>query len=221
MNSRKYYTINLTIVAAALFWLSITWAAQDTHDWLIIPGERVGPITRTTSDTMLTEIFGAQNTEPAEVNLGEGFKAPGTVIYPSDAAKKLEVIWTDASRTIPKEIRLTGNSSDWRTEEGITLGTTLKELERLNGFPFRLAGFAFDYGGTITDCGLGRLIMLGCNEANSRIHERKLALRLTPNIELRGNNEYRQVVGDRVFSSGHPAMQKLNPMVYQLILHFN
>ena len=64
MSSRKYFTIYLSIVVAALFWLSITWAAQDTHDWLIIPGERLGPITRTTSETMLTAIFGAQNTEP-------------------------------------------------------------------------------------------------------------------------------------------------------------
>ena len=64
MSLRKYYTLNLSIVVAALFWLSITWAAQDTPDWLIVPGERVGPITGTTSDTMLTEIFGAQNTEP-------------------------------------------------------------------------------------------------------------------------------------------------------------
>jgi hypothetical protein len=37
----------------------------------------------------------------------------------------------------------------WRTTYGITQGTTLLELERINRKPFRLAGFDFDYSGTV------------------------------------------------------------------------
>jgi hypothetical protein len=43
-------------------------------------------------------------------------------------------------------------------------------------------------------------------------------MRLRPDASAIGAPEYRQVVGDRVFSSGHPAMQALNPRVYQIIV---
>jgi hypothetical protein len=121
-------------------------------------------------------------------------------------------------RTVPKEVRLTGDSSEWKTAEGICLGSTLKEIERLNAYPFKLAGFDFDYGGTITDCGHGRLKMLGCVDRDGAFRGRLVVLRLRPSVEAQARPDHRQVIGDRVFSSGHPAMQALNPSVYQMIV---
>lgn len=213
-----YGTAKIPIIAAALLWLSVAWAQQTSFDWLIVPGERVGPITQSTSDAILAVIFGSENVAPVDVNLGEGFSAPGTVVYPDDASRRLEIVWTDSSRTIPREIRLAGNSSIWRTAEGISLGTTLKDIERLNGFPFNLVGFAFDYSGTITDCGRGRLTILGCADATGRIQDRKIGLRLKPSVEKQAQTEYQQLLGDSVFSSGHPSMQILNPTVYQMLV---
>ena len=190
-------------------------AQPATTEWLIVPGERVGPINRATSEVMLVTLFGAANIEPVDVYLGEGFTEPGAAVYPGDPTRRVEIVWADAAHAAPKEVRLTGESSKWRTAEGISLGSTLKEIEGLNGSPFRLAGFAFDYGGTITDCGTGRLIILGCVD---RSQPRLLLLRLSPSAEARSQPEYRQVVGDRDFSSGHPAMQSINPSVHQMIV---
>lgn len=193
-------------------------AQQRDSDWLIVPGERVGPISASSSEAALLEFFGAENVEAVDVALGEGFSAPGTVIFPDDESRRLEIVWSDDSRSVPKEVRLTGDSSSWSTAEGISLGSTLREIERINGYPFRLAGFAFDYGGTITGCGRGRLAMLGCGVAGEVSQERQIVLRLSPSTEARTRPEYRQVIGDRDFSSGHPAMQALNPRVYQMIV---
>jgi len=206
-------TLSALVVAASQ-------AQQTDPDWLIVPGERVGFVTAETTDASLKALFGASNVESVDVYLGEGFTSPGTAVYPSDTTRRIEVVWSDETRTVPKEVRLTGDSSVWRTAEGISLGSTLREIERLNGYPFRLVGFAFDYGGTIVDCGRGRLVALGCSVADERgaSKGRLMVVRLNPGVDALGTSEYRQVLGEREFSSGHPAMQKLNPRVYQLIV---
>jgi hypothetical protein len=127
--------------------------------------------------------------------------------------QRIEVVWRDDSHAGVKEVRLTGNATKWRTREGISLGSTLKEIERLNGSPFRLVGFAFDYSGTITDCEGGQLGVLG-----SARTVRLLILRLAPSDEARRRPEYGEVLGDRDFSSSNPAMQALNPSVYQMVV---
>ena len=206
---------SVLIAACILGYVDGVPAQHATSDWLIVPGERVGSITAATSEATLITLFGAENVEPVDVYLGEGFTEPGAAVYPSDPTQRVEVVWRDDAHTGPKEVRLTGESSKWKTAEGISLGSTLQEIERLNGSPFRLAGFAFDYGGTITDCGAGRLSILGCvNRSQARL----VVLRLSPSGEARSRPDYRQVLGDRDFSSGHPAMQVLNPSVYQMIV---
>jgi hypothetical protein len=200
-----------TAILIALFSVS-GHCQQPDADWLIVPGERVGAITAETSEAALHALFASEQIRRTDVHLGEGTTAPGTVIFPDDAERRIEIVWSDSARAAPKEIRLSGGSSRWRTAEGLSLGSTLKEIERLNRFPFRLVGFAFDYAGTIVDCGRGRLTMLGCPE------NRRLIVRLAPDSGTRDQPEYRQVLGDRVFSSGHPAMQSLNPRVYQMVV---
>lgn len=49
-------------------------------------------------------------------------------------------------------------------------GTSLKELQRLNGKPFRLFGFSWDYGGLVESWQKGRLVGL----------ESKISLILSP-----------------------------------------
>jgi hypothetical protein len=205
--------------AGALLCFATTYAQEPPSDWLIVPGERVGPITATTSEAMLETLFGARHVEQVDVYLGEGFTEPGAVVYPGTPMRKIEIVWRDTARAGVKEVRLTGDSSIWETAEGISLGSTLKEIERLNGYPFRLLGFDWDYGGTITDCGRGRLDMVGCADRDGVSQEPSVVLRLRPSVEGRERRELRQVLGDREFSSGHPAMQALDPGVYQMIVY--
>ena len=140
----------------------------------------------------------------------------GTVLFAKDANARLEISWRDAAaRRQPVVIRRLASRGRWHTSSGITLGTDLKTIERLNGRPFTLAGLAFDAQGTVMSWRGGRL------EADDSA-ECHLAMRLRVESS-RGKTSAsleRQVRGDSAFSSGHPAMQALNPTVYELFLWY-
>ena len=214
------------LFAAFLCTGAVAQTAQplDNGWWQIVPGERVGRITSNTSEEQILEIFGAENVRRADVGVGEGESIPGTIVYPNDPTKRLAILWKDeAQRKTPSEVRIRGRSSLWRTNTGFSLGSTLRQIEKLNGKPFILAGFAWDYSGTIVDCNQGRLKDLGCidpQDLSKQIHGRKILLRLMPDEAAHATREYQAVLGDRYFSSGHPAMQKLNPRVYEMIVFF-
>jgi len=141
MTGRPAVARALSTIAMLLLGPMSALAQQLPPDWLIVPGERVGPITAKTSETALEALYGVENVERVEVYVGEGSTVPGTAVYPHELTQRTEIIWQDDTRTVPKEVVLTGDASAWRTREGISLGTTLQEIERLNGLPFRLAGF--------------------------------------------------------------------------------
>lgn len=74
---------NVLVASCGLVHLATAQAQQLPSDWLIVPGERVGPITATTSEAMLETIFGAGNVESVDVYLGEGFTEPGAAVFSS------------------------------------------------------------------------------------------------------------------------------------------
>lgn len=188
------------------------------HDWKIVPGERIGPLTPTTTFAGLQRQFGTENVRREKIDIGEGFEEPGVMIYPESASKRLAVLWKDGKESEgPATVMICYGDNpegtcEWKTEQGITLGTTLSRLEALNRRPFRLAGFGWDYSGTVTSWNSGQL--------EAVLNRRgRLIIRLLPR-DTGPTPEYRQVEGDRDFSSGHPAMQKLEPRVYALTLQF-
>ena len=131
------------------------WAAEDS---LIVPGKSVGRITKATTVEELRQLFGKKNVTMEELPLGEGETANGAVVYGTNPRQKLQVAWNDADATrCVQWVRVSGKASDWHTSEGITLGTSLTELEKLNEHPFKLYGFAWDYGGTVAGWQGGKL----------------------------------------------------------------
>jgi Tfp pilus tip-associated adhesin PilY1 len=197
--------------------MSIAVLAQ-AHDWKIVPGERIGPVTPLTTFADLQQQFGAENVRREQIDIGEGFEEPGAMVYPGSASKRLAVLWRNGKESEgPATVMICygdnpTDTCEWKTEEGVTLGTTLSRLEALNRRPFRLSGFGWDYSGTVTSWNSGQL---------EKVLNRKgrLILRLLP-PGTRPTPEYKQVQGDSDFSSGHPAMQKLAPRVYALTLQF-
>lgn len=185
----------------------------------IVPGVRVGPVTSATSEADLRAIHGAAEVQATEIPVGEGMTEPGTVLFPGDPRRTLEIIWRDASRTRAREIRIRNEGTVWRTKEGLTIGTTLREIERQNGGAFVLAGFGWDYGGTVLHAAGGRLGELG-REAKGGLAGRLLLLRLAPASEAQSTDAYAAVTGDGAFSSNHPSMQALDPAVYEIVVTF-
>jgi hypothetical protein len=176
---------------------------------------RIGPtesaISRRSSAADLRRQYGPQSVEQARIELGEGETSPGTILYPGDSLRRLEIVWRDTVRQQePARIILRGRQSQWQAASGISLGTSLQDLERLNGRPFTLAGFGWDYAGVVTSWNGGSL--------DSALAGVKLYL--DPGPAQSESAPYSQVLGDRDYSSSLPAMQQLNPGVAQIFVDF-
>jgi hypothetical protein len=155
--------------------------------------------------------FGAAAVEDGLLPIGEGMSEPGSTVF-TGTPDHLDVFWNarDAGREL-RSIVVRGAGSAWKWTGGIGVGTDLRAIEAANGGPFRLMGFAWDYQGTTMSWSKGKLE--GADTGRCRVR-----LRLKPAADTQSSSAYRQVTGAREYSSAHPAMQELNPRVYEMWL---
>ena len=179
--------------------------------WEIVPEQRLGALDLSDSERDLGAHYGAQNLRHVTVSLGEGEAVSGTLLYPEDPEKRMEIVWMNVTaRRYPVHAILRGTRSRWTLPRGITLGTTLAELERLNGRPFTMAGFGWDYSGAVTDWEGGALSTL----------KGRVWLYLEPAPGKDQGPSFAQVQGDRDISSTSPAMRALEPRITRIRVSF-
>ena len=166
----------------------------------LVGGLEQGTIRRNLGREELEAEFGSSRVRSAKVDVGEGETRPGVELFPDDSLERLTLLWRDSAiaRGVARAI-LRGSRSRWRLPHGITLGTPLTELERINGRPFTLAGFGWDYSGAVIDWKGGRLADI---LAYTKVYLSP------PSDTLPG---YARVLGDREYWSNNPAMQELKP----------
>jgi len=168
------------------------------------------------ASTDLVRRFGSANvsTEDIEGGGAEGDTEPATVLFAKDPADRVEIHWKDKTlRRSPRFVGIHGTRSRWRTRLGLTLGIDLRRLERLNQRPFRLAGFGFDGEGAVLSWAGGALEK--SDTKNCWIFVRMAA---EWPADADGQRTYRQVEGDKNFSSAHPAMRVLDPTIREITL---
>ncbi len=218
----------LVVAALALLLASASAAGQQTPApvcgpaaerlWLVAPDGAPPLITADTTRADLAAQFGDASLEDARIELDEVAPANqplGTIVCPDDPHRRLEIIWQDeAARARPASARLRGSgevSSDWAVAPGITLGTPLAEIQRLNGTAVRLVGFNWDYGGMIVDWRHGALEFLktGHPQVFIRVEPSDLSVERHAAVaaHVRGASEFR---------SDLAAMQTLAPRVVRL-----
>jgi hypothetical protein len=119
------------------------------------------PFTADATEASLKAAFGAENVEYKTVPGPEGTEMQATVIYPNDTARMVTVLWGDeANRARPVAITVQADyMADpegmnpwkteilWKTPEGLRVGSTTADVEKVNGKPFLMSGFGWDYGG--------------------------------------------------------------------------
>jgi hypothetical protein len=185
---------------------------QASGAWEIVPGQRIGLVNLTEAEIDVQMAYGADNVRQNSVQIGEGETAPGTTVFPDDSTRKVEILWHDvAQRRYPAYAILSGEKSVWQLPHGVTLGTTLRELEEWNGKPFSLAGFGWDYAGVILSWNGGALDSVLGTEAK---------LYLAPAPSANADSAYAQAMGDRPFSSSSHPMRTINPKVYRIQVEF-
>ncbi|HWR28652.1 MAG TPA: hypothetical protein VN631_02360, partial [Negativicutes bacterium] len=124
--------------------------APGVNDWMCIPFLRVGPIRPSSSIDDLVRLFGLENVRQQTVYGAEGTeKYETSVIFP-ETPNQVIVFWQDNQYgTVPSSVSIRQQGSAWKTVQGIQIGTTLAELNAINGRPFSFFGFGWDYGGSV------------------------------------------------------------------------
>ena len=192
------------------------------NDWLIVPGKRVGPITPDFTRADLPRVFGAKNVKEDEIITADGVREQGTRVFADQADSSLAILWQDDDsqahirRIIVCENADASHRCRWHTADGLTIGSTLKMLEKINQHEFKVAGFEWGYGGLVTSWEGGRLqgVSDGCGSLTVRLDPAP-----APASDER-NRLLEAVEEDAEFPSSHAAMQSLNPAVDHLSVSF-
>lgn len=170
-----------------------------------------GAFAKDSSHLKLAEVFEAQNITYGEVDGPEGTKLMASVLYPKDPKRRLEILWqNETTRSDLSVISINGQST-WIAPKGLKLGVPLVTLEKLNGRPFKLAGFDWDYSGAVRDWMGGALSILpgGCN----------MGMKLAPDPNTSAESR-RDVSGDKEFMSSDPLMRAANPTVEEITIGY-
>lgn len=157
------------------------------------------------SESELKEVFG-DNIKRSIGYHPEGMgEYANTLLYP-ETDNQVEFVWLDDSISFSRLacINIAGQMTAWKTTEGITLGTNLKELEKINQRPFTFYGFGWDYSGMV-------------NWEEGRLDERKVFV----NLEYPGGTipaEFDELLGDHSIRSDSELAQKANPVVCEITM---
>lgn len=188
--------------------LTITQNSQ-LKDTLVIPGERVGPVTKNTTRQQLTQLFGASRLQDKTIFGPEGIGEFAATRVNLGKDRSFTIVWGDEKRTKPATIRDFG--SDWKTPQGIGIGTSLAELRKQLG-EFKLYGLAWDYSGTI---------LLENTKLSNYKGKLILQVAATPDAAKKFPRQYQAVMGDGTFSSSNPNWQPLGIQVQQMIVYLD
>lgn len=181
-----------------------------------IPGVQAGIVKANSSEASLIALLGAENVVRDSVYIGEGYYEKGTTLF-KGTPDEARILWKDTvNYANPRNVMIRsaeGKPNQWLVDSGVRMGMTLKEVEKINGKPFKVAGFGWDYGGFVTDWQRGKLA--GKNEVEN------LVIRFYYNIEDdKLGTIADKVQGEGPFLSSHPAMQQLNPKVVEITIGF-
>ncbi|HEY6994261.1 MAG TPA: hypothetical protein VH397_11160 [Xanthobacteraceae bacterium] len=171
-----------------------------------------GAFGQNASHAGLVKAFGKNKVIRQELDGPEGEKIKASVLYPSEPKARLEFFWRDEkAQRRPTMIRAKDQSA-WATASGIRIGKTLAEVEKLNGRPFKLSGFDWDYGGRVKDWqggALGKPQRGGCVLGVEFVHAED-----APEANLT------KVSGDREFRSDNEDMRAVEPYVAVVTLSY-
>jgi hypothetical protein len=97
------------------------------------------------SEARLIELYGADNVVTGIVPGPEGSEMLATTVFPDNPKKTLQFVWWDEpGLSSPSYIDLPPKMT---APGGVRIGMSLAEVEAINGEPFTLLGFGWDYGG--------------------------------------------------------------------------
>jgi hypothetical protein len=166
-----------------------------------------GPFAQDSGMLALAMVYDSRNMIFTHEPVPGGGQANVTVLFPNDPQRRLEVWWSNPNRTGTYLIDIAGKSI-WTAPDGLRLGLTLEQLEKLNHKPFKMKGFDKNDVATVSSWDDGALASLagGCKAGVSVRASSPAAA-----AELPAKDEY---------SSDDPAMRALRPTVSEILIGY-
>lgn len=166
----------------------------DAKNNVIVLGKRVGLIKPGMTASDIEHAYGKKNLKLQKIPGAEGEEIDGAKLF-AGTDRELEIVWdpdTDKKQVV-FDIRVLGKA--WKFDNGLKSGMTVEEIEKINGKPFKIAGFDWDYGGYANFEG-GKL-------------DGKVSIRFSPSTE----NVPEYLSGDKQLSSTDKQLRAAKPLV--------
>ena len=179
------------------------------------PGAHVvactGIFSQNSNALRLAMTFDYKNVTFGDVDADGGAKVKASIVFPNDPKRRLEVWWSNpAERSGTYLIDIKGKST-WGAPEGMRLGLSLMQMEKLNKKPFKLKGFDKNGVATVSDWDGGALASLpgGC----------KSGVNLTADPKASAD-AVSAMSADKEYSSSDPAMRSVKPAVSEILIGY-
>jgi hypothetical protein len=157
--------------------------------------------------------YDSRNVTFGQVDGPDGSKIPGTIVFPNDPKRRLEVLWAnEAGRSDTSVIAINGKSQ-WSAPKGMKLGLPLAALEKANGRPFKISGFDAEGSAGVAGWEGGALSSIpgGC----------KMGMRLA--ADPKAPKEARDAVAgaaDKEFLSSDAGVRTIKPTVVEILIGY-
>ena len=201
--------VRLSLLALCAALVVTPALAKDKSGPAAEPVACTGPFGPDSSEATLIETFGAQNVVTGQVYGPEGMELLATTVFPDDPQRTMRVGWWDEeNRTQLSYVDLAPSQVG---PGGVRVGMTVDEIRALNGEPFTIGGFWWDYGG-YANIQSGNLADLpgGCY----------LSLRFGPTEDYSTDIDVTPVAGEVQIPSDEPLLKTLDVRVQVVSLSY-
>lgn len=161
------------------------------------------------SEARFIETFGEDNVVTGEVPGPEGTTMIATTVYPGDPEREFQAVWWDEEGL--KDLSYVSVPPGDTSPGGLRLGMSIADVEELNGGPFKIFGFDWDYGGAANFEG-GRLA-----EMPEPCH---LMVTFQPSVAYPEGVDIDPITGDREVPSDLPLLRQVEPRVTALMFGY-
>jgi len=155
--------------------------------------------------------YDSRNLVFGQVDGPDGTKIPGSILFPSDPRRRLEVLWANEGARADVQVISINGKSQWSAPRGLKLGLGVAVLEKMNGRPFKLSGFGADGAASVLGWEGGSLSTLpgGCKVGMRLFEDRK-----SPEAARKA------VAGDKELMSNDAGLRSVKPTVGEILIGY-
>jgi hypothetical protein len=170
-----------------------------------------GTFAKDSSHLKLAMTFDSKNITFTDVDASNGTKVPASILFPSDPKRRLEVWWSNQAARSGTYLIVINGKSTWTAPDGLRLGLTVAQLEKLNKKAFKLKGFDKDGVASVSDWDDGELANLpgGCKSG--------LSLRADPKAPA---DAVSALSADKEYNSQDPEILAVKPTVSEVLIGY-